>query len=66
MDKAIQEHLNDKSHVIIEGGKGKPDNWSEHPFDRDPDFQEEFVHDVSNEEAAEAYDNFLPYVYDDT
>ena len=39
LDKTIQELLNDKSHVIVEGDKGKPKDWSEHPFDRDPDFQ---------------------------
>ena len=49
LDRAIQERLNDKSHVIVEGGKGKPKDWSEHPFDSDPDFQEDFIHVVSNE-----------------
>ena len=38
-DKETQERLNDKSHIIVEKGKGKPKDWSEHPFDCDPDFQ---------------------------
>ena len=65
MDQVIQEHLNDESHVIIEGGKGKPKDWSEHPFDCNPDFQEEFSHVFSNEEVAEADDDFSPDVYDE-
>ena len=28
LDKAIQERLKDKSHVIVEGGKGKQKDWS--------------------------------------
>ena len=39
LDKAIKERLNDKAHVVVERGKGEPKDWSEHPFDRDPDFQ---------------------------
>ena len=66
LDKAIQEFLNDKAHIIVEGGKGEPRDWSEHPFDKDPGFQEEFIHVVSNEEVAEADDYLFPDVYDDT
>ena len=54
LDKEIQERLNDEAHVIVEGGKGEPEDWSEHTFDRDPDFQEYFSHVISNEEVAEA------------
>ena len=52
-DKAIQKCLNNKAQVIVEGGKGKLEDWSEHQFDRDPDFQEDFSHIVSNEEVAD-------------
>ena len=52
--------------VIVEGGKGDPKDWSEHPFDRNPDFWEEFRHVVFNEEVTEADDDFLPDVYGDT
>ena len=38
LDKAIQECPNNETHVIVEGGKGEPKYWSEHPFDRYPDF----------------------------
>ena len=65
-DKAIQEGLNNKAHVIAERSKGNPKDWSEHPFDHDPDFQEEFDHIVSNEEVKEADYDFSPYVYDAT
>ena len=64
LDKAIQERLNDEAHVIVEGGKGNPKDWSEHPFDRDSDFQEESIHVVSNDEVAEADNEFLPDVYE--
>ena len=33
-DKAIQERLNEKSHIIVEGVKGERKDWNEHPFDR--------------------------------
>ena len=66
MDKAIQERLNGEAHVIVEGGKGKPKDLSEHPLYRDRDFQEEFSHVISNEEVAEADDDCSPDVYDDT
>ena len=65
-DKENQEHLNAEYHFIVEGDKGNPKDWSEHPFDRNPDFQEEFIYVVSDEEVEEADDEFSPYVYDDT
>ena len=63
LDKVIQELVNDGAHVIFEGGKGEPKDWSERPFDHNPDFQEEFNHIVSNEQITETYDDFLPDVY---
>ena len=36
LDKSIQERLNDKGHVIVEGGKSKLKYCCEHPFDCDP------------------------------
>ena len=65
-DKATQESLNNKACIIVEGGKGEPKYWSEHPFNYNPDFQEEFDYIVSNKEVAEADDDFLSDVYDDT
>ena len=41
-DTAITDRLNDKAHIIIEGGKSQPYDWSDHPFDEDIDFVEEF------------------------
>ena len=66
LDKAIQERLSDEAYVIADGGKGEPKDWSEHPFDRDSDFQEELSHVVSNDKVAEADNDFSPDVYYDT
>ena len=66
LDKAIQERLNEEDRVIVEGGKGEPKDWSEHSFDRGPDYQEKFSHIVSNEEVAESDDDLLPDLYDKT
>ena len=41
-DTAIIDRLNDEAHIIIEGGKSQPYDWSNHPFDEDIDFVEEF------------------------
>ena len=64
LDKETQDRFNEKSHVIVEGGKGKPEDWSEHIFGRDQYFQEESSHVVSNEEVTEADDDFSPCVCD--
>ena len=32
LDKVIQEQLNNKAQVIVEGGKVNMKDWSEHPF----------------------------------
>ena len=66
LDKAFLDCLNNKYHVIFQGGKGEPKDLSEHPLYRDRDFQEEFSHVISNEEVAEADDDCSPDVYDDT
>ena len=66
MDKSIQERLNDEAHFIVEGGKGEPDIWSEHTFNRNPGFQEEFSHVAPNNEVAAADDELFPDVYDNT
>ena len=62
--QAIQECLNNDVRIIVEGSKGKPKFWIEHPFDWDPDFQEEFNHIGFNEEVAEAGNDFSPDFYD--
>ena len=66
LDKAVQERLNDKSHIIVEGGKDNLKNWSEHPFNCDPDFQEEFRYIISDEEVVEADYYLSPGFYEDT
>ena len=52
LGKAIQERLEDEARVVVQGGKAEPKYWSEHPFNRDPGFQEDFSHIVSNEDVA--------------
>ena len=41
-DTAITDRLNDEAHIIIEGEKSQPYDWSDHPFDEDIDFVDEF------------------------
>ena len=38
LDTAITDPLNDEAHIIIEGEKSQPYDWSNHPFDEDSDF----------------------------
>ena len=64
-DTAITDRLNDEAHIIIEGGKSQPYDWSDHPFDEDLDFIDEFHSVVSNNEIKEADEEFMPDTYDD-
>ena len=64
-DTAITDRLNDEAHIIIQGGKSQPYDWSDHPFDKDIDFVEEFHSVVSNGEIKEADEEFTPDTYDD-
>ena len=64
-DTAIIDRLNDEAHIIIKGGKSQPYDWSDHPFDEDTDFVEEFHLVVSNSEIKEADEEFTPDTYDD-
>ena len=64
-DTAITDRLNDEAHIIIEEGKSQPYNWSDHPFDEDLDFVDEFHLVVSNDEIKEADEEFTPDTYDD-
>ena len=64
-DTAITDRLDDETHIIIEGGKSQPYDWSNHPFDKDFDFIEEFHLVVSNSEIKEADEEFTPDTYDD-
>ena len=63
-DDAVKEYLRDYNHVLNDGGKSEPYNWSTHPFEDDPDFQEEFDNAVNNPEAKEADELFPPDTYD--
>ena len=64
-DTVITDRLNDEAHIIIEGEKSQPYDWSDHPFDEDIDFVEEFHSVVSNSEIKEANEEFTPDTYDD-
>ena len=63
-DTAITDRLNDEAHIIIKG-KSHPYDWSDHPFDEDLDFIDEFQSVVSNNEIKEADEEFTPDTYDD-
>ena len=63
-DTAITDRLNDEAHIIIEGGMSQPYDWSDHPFNEDIDFVEEFLSVVSNSEIKEADEEFTPDTYD--
>ena len=63
-DEGIKLTIKDSAHVLEEGGKNDPYDWSNHPFGDDPDFQEEFNEVVSNPEVADADDTFTPDTYD--
>ena len=64
-DTAITDRLNDEAHIIIEGGKSQPYDWSDHSFDEDFEFVDEFHLVVSNNEIKEANEEFTPDTYDD-
>ena len=62
---AIIDRLNDEAHIIIQGGKSQPCDWSDHSFGEDLDFVDEFHSVVSNDEIKEADEEFTPDTYDD-
>ena len=64
-DTATIDRLNDEAHIIIEGGKSQQNDWSDHPFDEDTDFVEEFHSVVSNSEIKKANEEFTPDTYND-
>ena len=63
-DDTVKECLRDYNHVLNNGGKPEPYNWSTHPFEDDLDFQEEFDNAVNNPEVKEADELFTPDTYD--
>ena len=63
-DDAVKEYLRDFNHVLNNGGKSEPYDWSTHPFEDDPDLQEEFDDAVNNPEVKEADELFTPDTYD--
>ena len=63
-DDAVKEYLQDYNHVLNDGGKSEPYDWSTHPFEDDPDFQEEFEDTMSNPKVKEADELFTPDTYD--
>ena len=48
-DDAVKEYLQDYNHMLNDGGKSEPYDWSTHPFEDDPDFQEEFDDTIPSE-----------------
>ena len=62
-DKAIRAKIKDSDHVILEGGKTLPHDWTDHPFEDDPDFTEEFHGVISDNDVKEADETFTPDEY---
>ena len=63
-DEAIKAKIKDSDHTILEGCKTQPYDWTDHPFEEDLDFTEEFHEVISNNELKEADETFTPNVYD--
>ena len=63
-DDAVKGYLRDYNHVLNDGSKPEPYDWSTHPFEDDPDFQEEFDNAVNNPEVKEADELFTSDTYD--
>ena len=63
-DEAIKAKIKDRNHTILEGGKTQPYNWTDHPFEEDPDFIEEFHDVISNNELKDVDETFTPDIYD--
>ena len=63
-EDAVKGYLCDYNHVLNDGSKSEPYDWSTHPFDDDPDFQEEFDNAINNPEVKEADELFTLDTYD--
>ena len=63
-DEAIRAKIKDSDHTILEGGKTQPYDWTDHPFEEDPDFTEKFLKVISNNKLKEVDETFTPDVYD--
>ena len=59
-DEAIRDKIKDSDHIILEGGKTQPHDWTDHPFEDDPDFVEEFRCAVSDNEVKDADEAICP------
>ena len=63
-DEAKKAKITESEHTILEGGKTQPYDWSDHPFEDEPDFAEEFHEVISNNELKQMDEAFTPNVYD--
>ena len=63
-DDAVKGYLRDYNHVLNDGSKPELYDWSTHPFEDDPDFQEEFDNATNNPDVKEADELFTPDTYD--
>ena len=63
-EEVIKAKIKDSDHTILEGGKTQPYDWTDHPFEEDPDFTDEFHEVISNNELKEADETFSPDIYD--
>ena len=63
-DEAIKAKIKDCNHTILEGRKTQLYDWTDHPFEEDPVFIEEFHDVISNNELKDADETFTPDIYD--
>ena len=63
-DEAVRAKIKDSDHIILEGGKTQPHDWTDHSFEDGPEFTEEFCGVISDNEVKEADETCTPDVYD--
>ena len=63
-DEAVIAKIKDSDHGILDGSKTQPHDWTDHPFEDDLDFTEEFHGVISENEVKEADETFTPDVYE--
>ena len=61
----IKDIIWDTAHVIIDGARNQPQDWTAYLLEDDIDFHDEFNNVVSNGEVAEADQPFTPDVYNE-
>ena len=64
-DTLIKDLVWDSTHVIIDGARNQPQDWTAYPLEDNVDFHNKFNNMVSNSEVEEADQQFTLDVYND-